>query len=138
MIAALEEICRLIVEDFSKNENGQIDNLAHNIDNFLVRSILIDFEDLLLRNGLIGFAVANHQDGTEIMLTFHKTIVITCYNVSRFIDILNDHGIFEEEDIKFSFEGISLLGGKKEDDDRIEKFKNTLNIDDCHFHGHEE
>lgn len=74
------------------------------IDLPVLKSILYDFEDVLLNDGYVGIAVYNRELLTEVHLDEHKLLLIYAPDFEMFKNIFNDYGIEHSKDIRFIVE----------------------------------
>ncbi|MDZ7265323.1 MAG: hypothetical protein ONB16_12115 [candidate division KSB1 bacterium] len=109
LVLLLGDYCHVVVQDFGEREGEQVDYFAYQKDTVIVRSVLCDFEELLLNDGLIGLVVYSEAAKAEIQLTQHKIIQIFALDLTRFRQVLNRFGIEENPELKFLFDDFYLL-----------------------------
>lgn len=56
LVERLGDTSGIVVEDY-RSWQGHIDHFAYAWDTFVIRSILVDFEDFIRNNGLVGIAI---------------------------------------------------------------------------------
>lgn len=128
LVKRLGDTCSIVVEDF-RSMQGHIDNFAYSRDTFIIRSILVDFEEFILNDGFVGIAIWNEFAQAEIHLTAQKIIMVYGFDISRFIPVLDSYGLQEDPELRFLFEDFHLLLGTDYGDSAIEALKNRLCID---------
>jgi hypothetical protein len=110
--------------------NGHIDLFREHIDLPVLKSILYDFEDLMLDDGCMGIAVLNPQIPLEIQFDEHKLLIMYGKNLKEFEHILGDYAIDCAEDIKFITEAEHVHSSSEEFLERFDQMKYRLGIDD--------
>jgi len=128
-IALLGDTCGVVLEDFRTDKGDHIDHFAYYKDTFVVRSILLDFEELLLNDGFVGLAVWSEMAQAEVQLTMHKVIQIYARDISPFQQVLAEFGIQEDTELRFFFEDFYMLLSTDVGDFAVEALKNRLCID---------
>jgi hypothetical protein len=119
----------VVAEDFRTDNGNHIDYFAYYKDTFVVRSILLDFEELLLNDGLVGIAVWSEAIQAEVKLTMHKIIQVYVRDSYPFQQVLADFGIKADPDLRFFFEQFYLLVSTEAGDSAVEALKDRLCID---------
>ena len=128
-IALLGESCSVVVEDFKTKTGDHVDYFAFYKETFVVRSILLDFEDLLLNDGFVGLAIWNEMTQAEVQLTMHKILQVYAKNIVPFQQALTGYGIPENPDLRFFFEDFYMLVSTQAGDSAIEELKDRLCVD---------
>jgi hypothetical protein len=128
-IALLGENCSVAVEDFRTNTGDRVDYFAFYKETFIVRSILLDFDDLLLNDGFVGLSIWNEIAQAEVQLTMHKILQVYAKNIVPFQQTLTGYGIPENPDLRFFFEDFYMLVSTHAGDSAVEELKDRLCID---------
>jgi hypothetical protein len=128
-VALLGDTCGVVMEDFRTDNGDHIDHFAYYKDTFIVRSILLDFEDLLLNDGFVGLAIWNEAVPAEVQLTRHKIIQVFARDTSPFQQVLAAFDIEENPELRFFFEHFYLLVSTEAGDSAVETLKDRLCID---------
>lgn len=128
-VSLLGENCSVVVEDFRAENGDHVDHFAYYKDTFVVRSILLDFEDLLTNDGFVGLAVWSEAAQAEVQLNRHKIIQIFAKDTSRFEQVLAEFDIEENPELRFFFEHFYLLVSTEAGDSAVEALKDRLCID---------
>lgn len=129
LMALLGESCSVVVEDFRADNGDHIDYFAYYKDNFVVRSILLDFEDLLLNDGFVGLAIWSEAAQAEVQLTRHKIIQVFARETSPFQRVLAEFDIEENPELRFFFDHFYLLVSTEAGDSAVAALKDRLCID---------
>jgi len=128
-ISLLGDTCSIVLEDFRTDKGDHIDHFAYYKDTFIVRSVLFDFEELLLNDGFVGLAIWSETAQAEVQLTMHKIILVYAADISRFKAALASFGIKEDPELRFFFEDFHLLVSTEAGNTAIETLKDRLYID---------
>ena len=128
-IALLGESCGVVVEDFRANPGDHVDHYAYYKDTFIVRSILLDFDDFLLNDGFVGVAIWREMAQAEVQLTMHKIIQVFARDTIPFQQVLAGYGIKEDPELRFFFEDFYMLVSTQAGDSAVEALKDRLCID---------
>ena len=128
-IALLGDTCSIVLEDFRTDKGDHIDHFAYYKDTFVVRSILLDFDELLLNDGFIGLAIWSDAAQAEVQLTMHKVIQIYARDTFPFQQVLAGYGIKEDPELRFFFEDFYMLVSTEAGDFAVEALKDRLCID---------
>ncbi len=128
-IALLGESCGVVVKDFRAKDGDDVDHYAYNKETFIVRSILLDFEDFLLNDGFVGLAIWSEMAQAEVHLTKHKILQVYARDTFPFQQVLTGYGIHEDPELRFFFEDFYMLVSTHAGDSAVEALKDSLCID---------
>ncbi len=128
-IVLLGESCGVVVEDFRAKAGDHVDHYAYGKDTFIVRSILLDFDDFLLNDGFVGLVIWSEAAQAEVQLTMHKVIQVFAIDNVPFQHVLAGYGIREDPNLRFFFEDFYMLVSTMAGDSAIEALKDRLCID---------
>lgn len=128
-ITLLGESCSVVVEDFRTNAGDHVDYFAYYKETFIVRSILLDFDDFLLNDGFFGLAIWSEAAQAEVQLTMHKVIQVFARDIVPFQHGLAGYGIEEDPELRFFFEDFYMLVSTEAGDSAVEALKDRLCID---------
>ena len=110
-------------------ERGSSDLYREHIDLPVLKSILWDYEDLLLNDGCTGIAVINPKTPQEVQLDEHKLLIIYGEPLDGFEQVLQNRGIPQREDVRFITEAEHVHSSKDEYRPRFEDLKVQLGMD---------
>lgn len=101
MIDTLGPVVDFVLETSHYHTGGHEDFYREHIDLPVLKSILYDYEDMLLNDGCTGIAVLNPQRQQEVQFDEHKMII--CYGspLESFERVLISHDVYVDEDIRF-------------------------------------
>jgi len=128
-VALLGENCSVVIEDFRVENGDHVAHFAYYKDTFVVRSILLDFDDLLTNDGFVSLAVWSEAARAEVQLTRHKIIQVFARDTSRFEQVLAEFSILENPELRFFFEHFYLLLSTEAGDSAVEVLKDRLCIE---------
>ena len=100
------------------------------IDLPVLKSILWEYEDLLLDDGCTGIAVMNSQIPVEVQLDEHKLLIMYGADLSAFETLLAQYDIERNEEIQFITEAEHVHSSSDELSQKFEELKYRLGIDD--------
>ena len=120
----------LVLETSHDRRGGHNDLYREDIDMPVLKSMLYDFEDLLLDDGCTGLAVLNPNIPMEVQFDEHKLLILYGHELVDFEDILDDYGLECREDIKFITEAEHIHSSTEEFTRQFEQMKYRLGIDE--------
>ena len=120
----------LVLETSHDRRGGHSDLYREDIDLPVLKSMLGDFEDLLLDDGCTGLAVLNPNIPMEVQFDEHKLLILYGHELVDFEDILDDYGLECREDIKFITEAEHVHASTEEFTRQFEQMKYRLGIDE--------
>jgi hypothetical protein len=85
----------------NRDTKGHTDLYREHIDMPVLKSILWDYEELLANDGCAGLAVLNPGIPQEIQFDEHKLLIVYGENLEIFEELLRDHGVHCDEQLKF-------------------------------------
>ena len=130
LIQKLGPYVDVVLESSHSNiEGGHVDLYREQIDMAVLTSILWDFEDLLLNDGCTGIAVLNPETPQEIQFEEHKLLIIYGSPLETYEFILEQHGVPEDQDVKFITEAEHIHSTSDEYADRFYQLRAALGLD---------
>jgi hypothetical protein len=109
---------------------GHADLYREHIDLPVLKSILYDFEDLLLNDGCTGIAILNPKLPVEVQLDEHKLLVMYGRQLNEFEGMLAEYGLQCFDEMKFITEAEHVHSSSDEFGDRFSQLKYRLGIDE--------
>lgn len=91
----------VVLETSHTRQGGHEDLYREHIDMPVLKSILYDFEDLLMNDGCTGIAVLNPGTPQEIQFDEHKLLIAYGRPLEGFEEIFARYGIPCDDEIKF-------------------------------------
>jgi hypothetical protein len=108
---------------------GHTDLYRENIDMPVLKSILCDYEEMLLDDGCTGIAVLNPNIPFEVQLDEHKMLIVYGENLKPFEEIFAQHGIVRKEQMKFITEAEHVHSSSEDFYRLFEELKTRLGMD---------
>ncbi len=120
----------VVLETSHERRGGHQDLYREEIDLPVLKSMLYDFEDLLLDDGCTGLAILNPNIPLEIQLDEHKLLIMYGQELVDFQDTLDDYGLECREDMKFITEAEHVHASSEEFGRQFQQLQYRLGIDD--------
>lgn len=105
------------------------DLYREHIDMPVLKSILYDFEDLLLNDGCAGVAVLNPRIPLEVQFDEHKLLIMYGQDLGEFETVLEDYGIACRESLQFITEAEHVHSSTEEHARQFEELKHVLGVE---------
>jgi hypothetical protein len=92
----------VVLETSHQQANGRHSDLyREHIDMPVLKSILWDYEQMLLNDGCTGVAILNPGTPQEVQFDEHKMLIVYGEPLDSFESILKAHGVQEDGDMRF-------------------------------------
>jgi hypothetical protein len=112
-----------------QNRGGHQDLYREHIDLPVLKSVLWDFEEMLVNDGCTGLAVLNPVTPQELQLDEHKLLIFYGEPLEPFEDILRSRGLRPVEGLRFITEAEHVHSSKDEFRHLFDDLKTQLGID---------
>ncbi|MEM7782624.1 MAG: hypothetical protein AAF623_04665 [Planctomycetota bacterium] len=130
LIEKLGSVVDVVLESSHNQADEQHEDLyREHIDMPVLRSILYDFEDLLLNDGCTGIAVLNPNTPQEIQFEEHKLLVIYGSPLEHYEFALEKFGVSQDEEIRFISEAEHMHSSTEEYAERFFQLRAALGLD---------
>jgi hypothetical protein len=129
LIEPLGQVVDVALESSHTSDSSQQDLYREHIDMPVLKSILLEFEDLLLNDGCTGIAVVNPAKRQEVQLDEHKILISYGDPLNRFEKVLIGSDVYPQEGIRFITEAEHVHSSSKRLFDQFEQLKNRLGMD---------
>jgi hypothetical protein len=120
----------MVLETSHERNNGHLDQYRETIDLPVLKSILYDYEELLLNDGCLGIAVLNPRIPFEVQFDEHKLLIVYGKNLSQFEEIFRGYSIERNEDIRFITEAEHVHSSSEEYFEQFQQLRYRLGIDE--------
>lgn len=97
----LGPVVDVVLESSHQGGSGHRDYYREHIDMPVLKSVLVDFEDLLLNDGCFGIAIVNPRRRQEVQLDEHKLLIAYGQPLKEFESRLIEHDVYPSPDIRF-------------------------------------
>ncbi len=125
-----------VVLETSHQSGGQHQDLYRDhIDMPVLKSTLLDHEDLVLHDGCTGIAVINPRKRQEVQLDEHKLLIIYGRPLDQFESLLIDADIYPEKGMRFITEAEHVHSSSERFFDEFNVLKNRLGMDGDDYAG---
>ena len=101
MIDTLGPVVDVVIETSHYHSGGHQDYYREHIDMPVLKSILLEYEDLLLHDGCTGIAVLNPQRQQEVQFDEHKMIIAYGSPLESYERVLISHDVYVDDKIRF-------------------------------------
>lgn len=130
LIEPLGNVVDVVLESsHNRDVAGHEDMLREHIDAPVLKSVLYEFEDLLMNDGCCGMAVMNSKIPNEVQFDEHKLLIVYGNDLDKYESILQSHGLDRDDEMRFITEAEHVHSSS---DGFVEKFgelKVELGID---------
>lgn len=124
------EVDVVLESSHDRETGGHVDLYREQIDLPVLKSILYDFEDLLLNDGCTGIAGLNPRIPLEVQFDEHKLLIVYGQELTAFEEVLAEFGIARYDDIKFITEAEHVHSSNDDFVLRFDGLRYRLGIDD--------
>jgi hypothetical protein len=130
LLGPLGEEVDVVMESSHESEPGaHADLYREHIDTVILKSILYDFEELLLNDGCTGLAALNPNGPMEVQFDEHKLLFVYAHDLELFENLLIEAGIQRDDTLKFISEAEHLHSTDDVYRDQFEELRYRLGID---------
>lgn len=119
-----------VVLETSHHASGEHEDLyREHIDMPVLKSILLEFEELLLNDGCTGIAVINPAKRQEVQLDEHKLLITYGDPLDQFKQALIEGDVYPDKDIQFITEAEHVHSSSERMYDQFNLLRNRLGMD---------
>ncbi|MEM8735819.1 MAG: hypothetical protein AAGG44_16435 [Planctomycetota bacterium] len=101
MIDTLGPVVDVVLETSHYHTGGHEDYYREHMDMPVLKSILYDYEDMLLNDGCTGIAVLNPQRQQEVQFDEHKMVIAYGSPLESFERVLISNDVYIDEEMRF-------------------------------------
>jgi hypothetical protein len=123
------EVDVVLETSHNRESRGHVDLYREHIDLPVLKSILWDFEDLLLNDGCTGIAVLNPSIPQEVQFDEHKLLIVYGSKLDEYERIFASRGIGCDDQMKFITEAEHVHSSSEEYLEQFDELKIRLGID---------
>lgn len=113
----------------NRDQTGHTDLYREHIDMPVLKSILWDYEDLLVNDGCTGIAVLNPGVPQEVQLDEHKLLIVYGENREPFEDIFHERTVECDDQMKFITEAEHVHSSTDQYAQHFDELKTRLGMD---------
>ena len=129
MVDSLGPVVDVVLESSHQGSSNDEDLYREHIDAPVLKSMLWEFEDLLLNDGCTGIAIINPTKRQEIQLDEHKLLIAYGNPLDPFAATLIQGDVYPEDDIQFITEAEHIHSSSEKYSNQFEQLKNRLGMD---------
>lgn len=131
LLSPLGEEVDVVIETSHETDGRRHQDLTReSIDMPILKSLLFDFEDLLLNDGCTGIAVLNPNIPLEVQFDEHKLLVLYGHDLEPFEAILEEHRLQDSDTIRFITEGEHVHSSSEEYIEKFAELQCRLGVED--------
>ena len=123
------EVDVVLETSHNRQQRGHVDLYREHIDMPVLKSILYDYEDLLMNDGCTGIAVLNPGIPLEIQFDEHKLLIVYGEDLTPFEDIFRSHRVNCRDQMKFITEAEHVHSSSDKYFQQFEELKMQLGMD---------
>lgn len=112
-----------------QRHKGHADLYREHIDLPVLKSVLWEFEDLLMNDGCTGLAVLNPGVPQEIQFDEHKLLIVYGEQLQPFEEILRNHNVECNDEIRFVTEAEHVHSSSDQYSRQFDELKTRLGMD---------
>ena len=132
LIEPLGDQLDVVLETSHNRSGGHQDLYREHIDAPVLKSVLWEFEDMLLNDGCTGIAVLNPAIPQEVQFDEHKLLIVYGQPLSNFESIMRSYNVGPRDEIKFITEAEHVHSSSDTFVDQFDELKLRLGMD-CTF-----
>jgi hypothetical protein len=123
------EVDVVLETSHNRDSAGHTDLYREHIDLPVFKSMLWDFEDLLLNDGCTGIAVLNPSIPQEVQFDEHKLLIVYGQPLREYENVFHKFGIRCDQKLKFLTEAEHVHSSSDKYAQRFEELQMTLGMD---------
>lgn len=134
LLDPLGPVVDVVLETSHNRQNrGHVDLYREHIDMPVLKSILWEFEDLLVNDGCTGIAVLNPGIPQEVQFDEHKLLIVYGADLSEFEGVFSRHAVPCNDQMKFITEAEHVHSSSEYYQQQFEELKLRLGMDSMSF-----
>jgi len=123
------EVDVVLETSHNRQNHGHVDLYREHIDLPVLKSILYDFEDLLINDGCTGIAVLNPSIPQEVQFDEHKLLIVYGQELHEYEQIFQSRRVRCNDQMKFITEAEHVHSSNESYFAEFERLKHRLSID---------
>lgn len=123
------EVDVVLETSHDRQRRGHVDMYREHIDLPVLKSILWDYEELLLNDGCMGIAVLNPHTPQEVQFDEHKLLIVYGSDLSEYERTLESRGVRCNDSMKFITEAEHVHSSSEQCHDEFQELRLRLGID---------
>lgn len=123
------EVDVVLETSHNREERGHVDLYREHIDTPVLKSILWEYEELLLNDGCVGIAVLNPAVPQEVQFDEHKLLIVYGEDLRGFENAFEDRGVQCDDQLKFITEAEHVHSSSDQYFRQFEELRTRLGMD---------
>ena len=121
----------------NRHNKGHTDLYREHIDLPVLKSVLWEYEDLLLNDGCTGLAVLNPDVPQEVQFDEHKLLIVYGEQLKEFENVLDQRAIYCDEQLRFLTEAEHVHSSSDVYAQQFDEMRTRLGMDGDYSQGSE-
>lgn len=130
LIDHLGSVVDVVLETSHHSTSHHEDLYREHIDIPVLKSILMEFEDVLLHDGCTGIAIINPSQHQEVQLDEHKLLIAYGAPLDGFRETFIGQDVYPDDKIQFITEAEHVHSSSEKLYDRFQQLKIRLGVED--------
>jgi len=126
------EVDVVVETSHDRDHSGHLDLYREHIDLPVLKSLLYDYEDLLLNDGCTGIAVLNPAIPQEVQFDEHKLLIVYGQPLTDYERVLRHYGLSRYDDLQFITEAEHVHSSSEEFAADFAEMRRQLGIDETY------
>jgi hypothetical protein len=123
------EVDVVLETSHAKAGRGHDDLYREHMDLPVLKSVLCDYEQVLLDDGCLGIAVLNPAVPLEVQFDEHKLLIMYGQDLAEFEGVIAGHGLRRDDELKFITEAEHVHSSRDEFAEEVEGLKYRLGVE---------
>ena len=123
------EVDVVLETSHNREQRGHVDLYREHIDTPVLKSVLWEYEDLLLNDGCVGIAVLNPSIPQEVQFDEHKLLIVYGEDLRGFEHVFEGRDIPCDDQMKFITEAEHVHSSSDQFFRQFEELKTRLGMD---------
>lgn len=123
------EVDVVLETSHDRQKRGHVDMYREHIDLPVLKSILWDYEDVILNDGCLGIAVLNPHTPQEVQFDEHKLLIVYGADLSEYERAFEGRGVMPNDSMKFITEAEHVHSSSEQFFDQFQELRLRLGID---------
>ncbi len=123
------EVDVVLETSHAKAGRGHDDLYREHMDLPVLKSVLCDYESLLLDDGCLGIAALNPGIPLEVQFDEHKLLIMYGQDLEEFEEVVLGHGLRRDDSLKFITEAEHVHSSRDEFAEEVEGMKYRLGVE---------
>lgn len=130
LLTPLGDEVDVVLETSHDNELGKhVDLYRESMDLPILKSLLYQYEDLILNDGCTGIAVLNAEVPMEVQFDEHKLLMMYGHDLEPFEAVLEEHNLYHSETLRFLTEAEHIHSSSEEHAEQFNELRYELGVE---------